>query len=247
MKNFIRQIPNLLTLGNLLCGTAGVIAIFRSDIFFAAGFIWIGSFFDFLDGFTARLFKAYSDMGKELDSLADMVTFGALPALIIFEFMSGILPDGSILPYVSFLTVAFSALRLAKFNIDEGQKDMFTGLPTPANAFLLSGLPFLSQVPVMNFVATPGFLVVSVVISSLLMVTPARFISLKFSGIKDPANIYRYSIIIISMLFIVLMKARGISLAVISYMVISLVSDLAGGRNELTLEQKGKLNQAKDQ
>jgi CDP-diacylglycerol--serine O-phosphatidyltransferase len=224
-----------------------VIAIFRSDIFIAAGFIWIGSFFDFLDGFTARLFKAYSDTGKELDSLADMVTFGVLPALVIFEFMSGILHDGSILPYVSFLTVAFSALRLAKFNIDEGQKNMFTGLPTPANAFLLSGLPFISQVPVMNFIATPGFLVVAVVISSLLMVTPVRFISMKFSGKKDPINIYRYIIIIISMLFIFLMKAKGISLAVVSYMVISVVSDLAGRRKEAAIEKEGKRDQVKGQ
>ncbi len=230
MKNLTRHIPNLLTLGNLLCGTAGVIAVFRYDIFVATVFIWIGSVFDFLDGFSARMFKAYSDTGKELDSLADMVTFGVLPSLVLFGFLSGLLGEDSWLPYFCLVTVIFSAMRLAKFNIDTGQKNIFTGLPTPANAFLLSGLPFLSGVPVMDFIGTPGFVIGAAVICSLLMVSPLKFLSLKFTGMKDPDNIYRYIIIIAAVLLIALMRTGGISLAMAFYMIISVFRDVVNAR-----------------
>ena len=136
--NFRKILPNLFTSLNLLSGCIGIVFISSGKLEYALYFVLTGVFFDFLDGFSARLLKVSSPIGKELDSLADMVTFGVLPSFVIYELLNP-LTDGW-MPYTSFLIAIFSALRLAKFNVDTRQREVFIGLPTPANAVFISGL-----------------------------------------------------------------------------------------------------------
>ena len=139
-----KHIPNALTSANLLCGMIGIVYVLGGEINFGAYFIFLAALFDFLDGFVARMLKVSSDIGKQLDSLADLVTFGVLPSFILFKMVESN-TEIWILPFLVLIVAVFSAVRLAKFNIDERQSDRFIGVPTPANALLISTLPFLSE------------------------------------------------------------------------------------------------------
>ena len=133
--NIVRHIPNTITSMNLLCGSLGVIFTLQNRFDIAFYLMLAAAVCDFFDGFAARLLKAYSDIGKELDSLADMVSFGLLPSLMSYRAME-IAYGESLLCYIPLIIAVFSALRLAKFNLDERQSDNFIGLPTPACAML---------------------------------------------------------------------------------------------------------------
>jgi len=230
-----KHIPNFLTLCNLLSGTIGIVTVFEGSLIYGAYFIWLGAVFDFLDGFSARLFNAYSDIGKELDSLADMVTFGVLPSLTVYRFLSGYFPIDSFWPYISIIPVLFSALRLAKFNIDTKQKEIFIGLPTPANAFLLSGLPFISHLRLFHFISPPFYTIPTVLIASLLMVSSVEFISLKFKNLKFRENRYKFTIIFAGIIFISILKTEGISIAIIAYVFISIIKNLSNNQTNTPL------------
>ncbi|MDR1698827.1 MAG: CDP-diacylglycerol--serine O-phosphatidyltransferase, partial [Prevotellaceae bacterium] len=132
MRTIIKQIPNTITCLNLLAGCMACVVAFYGEYGLAAYVIALAAVFDFADGFAARFLNAYSPLGKELDSLADMVSFGLAPAIMLFSFLA---QHDFLLALVAFLLTIFSALRLAKFNIDKRQTDSFIGLPTPANAF----------------------------------------------------------------------------------------------------------------
>ena len=136
------HIPNILTLANLFCGILAIKVGFSEHYFLAAFFVVLGAFFDFLDGFAARLLKVQGELGKHLDSLADMVTFGVAPGVVMYSFLSSFIED-SYIPYISFVIPLLSAVRLAKFNIDSNQSDKFIGLPTPANALFFVFIPLL--------------------------------------------------------------------------------------------------------
>ena len=140
MKIF--TIPNFITLGNLLCGCLGLISIFERDLKKASIFIFVALLLDFPDGFVARLLHSSSEIGKQLDSLADVVSFGVLPSFIVFKNIETF-SENEYMKYGAFLLAMFSALRLAKFNIDTRQSDSFIGLPTPANGILIATFPFL--------------------------------------------------------------------------------------------------------
>ena len=142
MKIKIFTIPNIITCFNLLMGCAALISAFRGELKFAFWFIVAGAVFDFLDGLFARLLNQYSPVGKELDSLADMVTFGTVPAVIMWQLLMPV--AGANLALLGFLIAPMSALRLAKFNVDQRQTSEFIGLPTPANAMFISSLVFLN-------------------------------------------------------------------------------------------------------
>ena len=133
----LRHLPNALTCGNLLCGCVGIIFTLQDGAAVSAWFVWAACVFDFLDGFAARALKVNSPIGKELDSLADMVSFGALPAIVMFQMIDTI-SSNNFFPYTAFSLAIFSALRLAKFNVDDKQKDSFIGLPVPANALFIT-------------------------------------------------------------------------------------------------------------
>ncbi|MFL5729554.1 MAG: CDP-alcohol phosphatidyltransferase family protein [Cytophagaceae bacterium] len=173
--NIKKHIPNFLTCCNLLCGCLGIIIALNHDLIIPCYLIFAACVFDFLDGFVARLLKVQSPIGKELDSLADVVTFGVLPGIIIFElfqvknfplnlFQLGMIPEfplenttgfqATFLPFISLLIPIFSALRLAKFNIDTRQSESFIGVPTPANAILVASLPMILKPVIQTFMNT---------------------------------------------------------------------------------------------
>ena len=138
--NLIRHLPNALTCGNLLCGCLGIVCVLQCPIEYAAYFVWAACVFDFFDGFAARALHVKSPIGKELDSLADMVSFGVLPSMAMYSMIKSVTGE-PMLAYFAFSIAVFSALRLALFNIDERQIDTFIGVPTPATALFITALP----------------------------------------------------------------------------------------------------------
>ncbi|MGB0402953.1 MAG: CDP-alcohol phosphatidyltransferase family protein [Salibacteraceae bacterium] len=156
LNSIIKFIPNLLTLINLSFGFIGIVLAFHSELAWAGVMVFVASIFDYFDGFAARLLNAQSEVGKELDSLADMVAFGLLPGLIAYQYLNGIQGiyfvsplERDLVPHLismtGFLLTACSALRLAKFNVDTRQSDNFIGLPTPATAIFIASIPILSE------------------------------------------------------------------------------------------------------
>jgi len=195
-----KHIPNALTCGNLLSGCVGLLMCFEGKLYLASSFILLGAFFDFLDGFAARLLKVSSPMGKELDSLADMVTFGVLPGMIMLKLIYNGPAEGALF-YLSLLALCiplFSALRLAKFNIDTRQTDQFIGVPTPANALLIASLPFIRQHSdsFTNWLFQTQVLGVLTLVLSFLLVSPFPLLALKFKHYQWKGNEFRFALIV---------------------------------------------------
>ncbi len=215
-----KHIPNFLTCCNLICGCLGILFLFEGSSIPAAYFVLIACVFDFFDGFAARLFKANSPIGKELDSLADMVSFGALPALFMYKTLSINSPN-AYLPYLGLLIAVCSALRLAKFNIDETQSDSFKGLPTPANAIFITSIPFLT-LPIFDAVHSPVVLSVITLVFSLLMVSRFDLFALKFKNFSWADNKIRFTFLILSVLLVALLHWAALPLLILLYIAMSL-------------------------
>lgn len=215
-----KHIPNILTLSNLLAGCIGLVYAFNGNLVYASYAIWIAAIFDFLDGFSARMLKVSSPIGKELDSLADMVTFGVLPSVILFQ-MIGNKPY-EYLSYGVFILALFSALRLAKFNVDTEQTTTFIGMPTPAAAFFVSGLPFwMTALPQLeNWIV---ILIIATVLAALLVI-PLKMLALKFENFSIGQNWHRFLLIIISVILFAFFRAQSLPLIIILYLIISLIS-----------------------
>ena len=236
-----KHIPNFITLLNLLSGCIGVVLTARGNPEAGAWLIFIAAIFDFLDGFAARLLQVKTDIGKQLDSLADVISFGLLPGAILFTLIESGLehthiegPLATILPFAGFLVTLFSALRLAKFNIDERQEEVFYGLPTPANAMLIAGLPLiLNQQTTLSglqigFIQTaihlaPVLVVLSVVLSWLL-VSNLQMMSLKFKSYDWASNQHRYLLLTLSGLWLILFGFAGIPMILFSYIILSFMA-----------------------
>ena len=216
----LRHLPNLLTCSNLLCGCLGVLFIFHNPPQTAAYFVWAACVFDFFDGFAARWLKVSSPIGKELDSLADMVSFGVLPALVMFTLIDSLEPHAE-LAYVALLIAVFSALRLAKFNIDETQKESFSGLPTPANGLFITSLVFLPT-PFEGILASVPALVAITLLFSALMVTPVELFALKFKNFSWTDNSLRFTFLGLAVLLVVFFQAGAIPLIILLYILLSL-------------------------
>lgn len=225
----LRHLPNFLTCCNLLCGTLGILFILQSSEWLAADydglstpalFVWAACIFDFLDGFVARLLKVSSAIGKELDSLADVISFGLLPSLFVYRLLEAGSSD-PYLPYAGLLIVVFSALRLAKFNIDQTQSDSFKGLPVPANALFFTGLPFLNFTWT-GFILSPTGLVVTTIIFSLLLVSRIDLFALKFKDFTWQNNKLRFTYLLLSVLLIALFNFAAFPLVIILYILFSL-------------------------
>ncbi len=221
----LRHIPNALTCANLVCGCMGIICLFTNKIE-PAYFIWAACVFDFFDGFAARLFKVSSPIGKELDSLADMVSFGVLPALALYTWISTGTTN-QYLPFIAIFIAVFSALRLAKFNIDENQSDSFIGVPTPANALFISALPFLPE-SLQAWVFLPVSLIAITLVFSFLLVAPLKLFALKFKHFGWAGNQIRFTFLGISVLLLVMFYAGAIPFIILFYIGISLGWRLAG-------------------
>lgn len=225
--NIKKSIPNLFTSLNLISGCLGLLAIYEGSLYLGALMILVGSFFDFFDGLLARVLNAGSEIGKQLDSLADMVTFGILPSFLLYYLLAEIgQPD---LAYLALLTALASAFRLAKFNIDESQKRDFIGLPTPASAFLISGLVFVKEAEWEIFSVlysnTYGLIFLIVALSYLLN-SRIKFVSLKLNKWSLKGNELRFIIVISSIIIMAVFQLPGIFLIMLFYVLLSLLHNI---------------------
>ena len=229
MLSIKKQIPNAITCLNLFSGCVGIVFTFQHNLLYGAYCLFLAAIFDFFDGFVARLLKAYSPLGKELDSLSDVVSFGVLPAVIIYQlFLQAPQIEGvsQYLNYIAFLIPVFSALRLANFNIDTRQTEIFIGLPTPANGILIASLPLILHQQYNAFysayILNPFFLSCFVLIMCTLLVAELPLMSLKFKGTGTKENIYRYLLILLSAILLVIFKFAAIPMVIFIYIAISI-------------------------
>ncbi|UZR93914.1 CDP-diacylglycerol--serine O-phosphatidyltransferase [Chondrinema litorale] len=225
-----KNIPNYITLGNLLCGILAIHQIYSGNYTLASWLIAIAALLDFSDGFAARMLKVSSPMGKELDSLADMVTFGLAPAMILFNLYPE--PE-SPLRYITLLIALASAWRLAKFNIDTRQSDSFLGVPTPASALFIGSLPLIfQQSPNLEaYLTAPVYLIISVFLS-IAMVVELPLFSLKFKKFGFAENKVRYLFLIGSILLLIFLQFIALPVIVVIYIIISLIVHLANSNND---------------
>ncbi len=224
-----RHIPNALTLLNLFFGVSGIIWVIQGDILSGAYFVLIAAGFDFFDGFAARLLRVQSAIGKELDSLADVVSFGVLPGVILFSLTKS-KSDLDWLPYLTLIVPMLSAYRLAKFNLDTRQSDRFIGLPTPANALFISTLPhFAVQYPSWgSLLLLPLSMVVIAWIFSILLVSEIPLIALKFKDYSLASNKTRYLLIFIGLTSFAWIQLAGIPLVILAYIGLSILEQATG-------------------
>ena len=227
MNAIKRNVPNLITLGNLTCGLLSIVLAFEGKLEVAAAFIFFGAILDFFDGFASRLLKVDSEIGKQLDSMADMVTFGVAPGIIIYKLISESNNHYEFLVYAAFILPIFSSIRLAKFNIDSRQTSSFIGLPVPAAAIFIASLPIL----VINYETkfSIDLLIGTTIILSLLLVSELPLFSLKISkgeALKSQLNIIRIIFLISSLILLFVLEFAAIPFIVILYIFLSIINNL---------------------
>jgi CDP-diacylglycerol--serine O-phosphatidyltransferase len=217
-----RHIPNAITCANLLSGCIGIVYAFNGALETAAYFVLLSGIFDFFDGFAARLLHVKSDIGKELDSLADVISFGFLPGVVMFQLLSQSDFSSPYLPYFGFVITAFSALRLAKFNIDTRQTEDFIGLNTPMNTLFIVSLPFI-QKDYPEIIGSAPFLVGLIVLVSWLLISEIKIFSLKFSSTSWAQNKIKYIFLILSVLLVAVLKFAAVPLILVMYIGLSVL------------------------
>lgn len=245
----IKHIPNTITSLNLLSGCLAGVAILDRHMVAGAILVVVAAVLDFFDGFAARLLKVSSPIGKELDSLADMVTFGLVPGLIVLRYLAdneGIdaFEISSFLEhpilFIAFMIPIFSALRLAKFNVDDRQQYGFRGVPTPASALWFISIPLiLNYMPYhlgwsgeKAFVSN-GYLIGSTIVISLLMVSDIPLLAMKFTSYGWKGNQPKYIFLISSVLLLIILQVLAIPAILSLYLVISIVSNLISKKDEV--------------
>jgi CDP-diacylglycerol--serine O-phosphatidyltransferase len=242
-----KQLPNLLTLLNAFSGCIAVVFALYNHLELAALFVFIGIFFDFFDGLAARALKVQSDFGIQLDSLADMITSGLVPGIVMFQLLGMSQTGGwnvdnlyiqekgldalfnmAYLPFFGFIITLASAYRLARFNVDENQQESFIGLPTPANALLILSLPLILLYHGNDFlngiILNPWFLIGVTLISSFLLNSKIELFALKFKNWGFKENALRYIFIIVSLVLLLTMKFLAVPAIVVFYILSSLVA-----------------------
>ncbi|CAG4993766.1 hypothetical protein DYBT9275_01230 [Dyadobacter sp. CECT 9275] len=223
-----RNIPNALTCGNLLCGCIGVVEAFHNNLLLSCALIGIALVFDFLDGFLARLLHVSSPIGRDLDSLADLVTFGLLPSIIIFQLLMQSIPDlmGIWKAYPALMMAVFSAIRLAKFNNDPRQSDSFIGVPTPANAMLVASLPIMAHIgdeSLKSIIINTNNLLILTAVMSILLVSEIPLLALKFKSFSWKNNEARYLLIIITLALLAFLKIFAVPVIIVIYILMSVI------------------------
>jgi CDP-diacylglycerol--serine O-phosphatidyltransferase len=240
-----KHIPNLVTLLNLLAGCIAVVLAVEGQLIGAGLFVILGIFFDFFDGFFARLFKVEGEMGKQLDSLADMVTSGVVPGIVMFQLIKNSLTDWnsehlmpstlfeegySYLPFIGFVIILASAYRLANFNIDSRQTSSFIGIPTPANALLVLSLPLILEFSAIDFAAeliqNTTFLIGITLLGSYMMNANIPLFSLKFKEYSFKNNKIKYIFLILSIIALIGLLYAAIPLIIVLYVVLSVVENM---------------------
>lgn len=231
MANCItRHIPNTVTCCNLICGCIASVMAFQTRYDMAIIFIIIGAVFDFFDGMLARLFKVSGPLGKELDSLADDITFGFAPSVIVFSLFKEVhYPEflqsmADFIPYTAFLISAFSALRLGKFNIDPRQSTSFIGMPTPANALFWGSLVVGGH----DFLVSESFnaiyLFALVILMSYLLIAEIPMFSLKFKNLTWKDNKVSYIFLLVCIPLLIIFRISGFAAIILWYILLSLIT-----------------------
>lgn len=245
MNKIKRNIPNAITCGNLLCGCLAIVKVFEGSLIGTALWVGIALVFDFLDGFLARMLKVTSPIGKDLDSLADMVTFGVVPGIVMFELMHQIREITTLEENMGFLIPfiipIFSAIRLAKFNNDTRQTDSFIGLPTPANAIFICSLPLIIESygkENSSFILNPYILILISCTSSILLIVELPLFALKFKSFGWKGNEIRFVFILLSIVLLITLRFVGIPLIIVLYIGMSIIN------NFLTKNKTSKSKQA---
>lgn len=229
MANCItRHIPNALTCMNLFCGCVASVMAFQGKLHAALTFIFLSAVFDFFDGLAARALKAFSPIGKDIDSLADDVSFGFAPSVILFSVMrdmyypAGMGSASAWLPYTAFLISVFSALRLAKFNNDTRQTTSFIGLPVPANALFWASLAAGGYDVLVSEAVHPLLLLALICLFSWLMVSEVPMFSLKFKSLSWKENKVTYLFLLVCIPLLTLLKACNFAAVIVWYILLSL-------------------------
>ncbi|MEJ6791523.1 MAG: CDP-alcohol phosphatidyltransferase family protein, partial [Lacinutrix sp.] len=242
IKKFI---PNFVTLLNLLCGCIAVLFAVNNLFVSAALFVFLGVFFDFLDGLLARKLNVQSELGLQLDSLADIVTSGLVPGIILYKLIA-IAVDAppmtassewslhwsgfsmSFIPVIGLFVTLASAYRLAKFNIDEDQQTYFKGLPTPANTLLIISLPLIMEFQhndaINAIILNKWFLISLTIISCYLLNSSVKLFALKFKDYSFKNNAIRYIFIILSLVLLIVLQFAAIPVIILLYIILSLIS-----------------------
>lgn len=237
--DFKKFIPNFLTLLNLLSGTIAIIFAMQGQLVIAAYLVFLGIFFDFFDGFFARLLNVQGELGKQLDSLADVVTSGVVPGLVLYQLLktnqsvtffnttivSWQTNSVEFIPFIALIIPLAAAYRLAKFNIDERQTDSFIGLPTPASTLVVLSLPLIIHYStidaVVNLIQNKWFLVVLALILSYLMNAEIPLFSLKFKNFSWKNNQLKFVFLVITLLLVVVFQFVAIPLVILVYILLS--------------------------
>jgi CDP-diacylglycerol--serine O-phosphatidyltransferase len=241
-----KHIPNFITLLNVFCGCVATVFAVLNRLEIAAIFVALGIFFDFFDGLAARVLDVKSELGLQLDSLADMITSGLVPGIVMFQLLAMSQTDGwgdgshfflnsgelklvHILPFFGFVITMASGYRLAKFNIDENQTSSFIGLPTPANALLILSLPLILLYQNNDFlnsiILNQWFLIGLTIVSAYLLNCSLPLFALKFKNTSFKDNAMRYIFLIISVVLIVTMKFMAIPIIILFYILSSFVQE----------------------
>ena len=228
MANIItRNIPNTITCCNLISGCIATLSAFMGEIHMALLWIIIGAIFDFFDGMSARLLHVSSPVGKELDSLADDITFGMAPAAMVFyemgimEYPAFLAPVQPYMPFVAFLIAAFSALRLAKFNLDERQAMGFIGLPTPANALFWGALLVGAGDFIENSTWMVPVVIVMILLSCWLLVSEIPMFALKFKHWGWKGNEVKYLFLITCVPLLIVFGVTAFAIIIAWYVLLS--------------------------
>lgn len=241
-----KHIPNLITLLNVFCGSIATVFAVLNKLELAALFFTIGVFLDFFDGLAAKLLNVKSELGLQLDSLADVITSGLVPGIIMFQLFNMSIGGGwnylgieegvnwmglDVIPlaFLGFLITMASAYRLAKFNIDENQTSSFIGLPTPANALLIVSLPLIllyhNNDFLNNIILNPWFLVGTTLLSSYLLNAKIALFSLKFDGLGFGTNALRYVFLVVSVVLIITLQFLAIPIIIALYIISSMIEN----------------------
>lgn len=229
-----KHIPNAITCCNLLSGCISIVLMCNGYAVAAGAMIFLAAVFDFCDGFAARLLKAYSPLGAQLDSLSDVVSFGVAPSFIMYHYLSQQptnlnveIAGFNVIPFAAFFLAIFAALRLAKFNIDERQTTSFIGLPTPAMGLFVASLPFTLKNEHLSFMGnlmtSPYFLLAVVALFSFLMVSEIPFFSLKIKNLKFKENIHIYILAIFAVAAFAFLGFAAIPFVMLFYVIESLL------------------------
>jgi len=244
-----KHIPNAITCCNLLCGCLAIVQAFEGNLVYASYLVGMGAIFDFFDGFAARMLKVTSPIGKDLDSLTDMVTFGIVPGVVMFRLINFTsyytIVDGHatllsswevngktdslaslVIMYSAFIITVFSAIRLAKFNNDTRQTDSFIGVPTPAVAIFICSIPLIMEYSNIGINLNPYLLIVISIVFSLLLVSEIPLFALKFKHFKWKDNEIRFVFLGLSIIMLIALQFIGIPLIIILYILMSVISNL---------------------